>query len=229
MDRTDLDANSGSAGLKKPSSLTVPVNGQKLQVLRQLAGLTQEGLAEKSGYSDRLIRKAEASGPLRKSTIADLAAALSTGSQTVTGDDLVFSQELISLDIAAYLLHGSMSSEVSLGLIHPEFAIVVAGHELNIPFAGTHVGPAACESFRDQLKRSFGRVEYQPEQTRCFASAGGTCVQAVTHLHPPINSIGQLIATDIRWFLTGRFEASRLISFELHYDTGNICRLLGCF
>ena len=227
MDNSRLEIDFGTSHLKKPSSLTVPVNGQRLQTLRQLAGMTQEELAEKAGYSDRLIRKAEASGPLRKSTIANLAKALSTAVQKVTVDDLVFSHELIFVDIAAFLLHGSMGSALSFeDLIHPGFAIIVAGHELNIPFAGTYSGPAACESFRDQLKQSFGGIEYQPDQTRCFAAAGETCVQAVTHL--PLTSTATATSTEIWWFLNARFEASRLISIQLHYDTGNVCRLLGC-
>lgn len=229
MVKPKFDEDFGGPQPKKSSLVTVPVNGQKLQALRQQAGLTQEDLAEKAGYSDRLIRKAEASGPLRKSTIADLAAALSTVSHTVTADDLMFSREMISLDMATFLLHGSNGSAASFqDLIHPDFAIIVAGHELNIPFAGTHCGPEAYESFREQLQRSFEVIHFQPKQARCFVAARETCVQATTLLRSSSTTAEQPLAMEIWWFLKTCFEASRLVSVELNYDTGNICRLLGC-
>ena len=229
MDRTDLDANSGSSGLRKPSSLTVMVNGRKLQTLRLSVGMTQEELAEKAGYSDRLVRKAEASSPLRKSSIANLAEALSSPEQKVRVDDLIFSHETISTDMTAFLLHGPVVSAAGFeDLIDPCFTIHVAGQELNIPFAGVHNGPAACETFRDQLKRSFEEIEYQPHQTRCFTAAAETCVHAMTQLQSSSTSLNQPLTMGIWWFLKTRFEASRLISIELHYDTGNVCRLLGC-
>lgn len=229
MSRSYRNGNLGGPGLKKPSPTTVPVNGQRLQKLRQLAGMTQEQLAEKAGYSERLVRKAEASSPLRKSTIADLAAALSSGEQRLTVDDLVFSHESVSTDMAAFLLHGSMAlAESFQELIHPRFTLTVAGHELNIPFAGTHSGPSACDSFRDQFRGAFESIHYQPTQTHCFAAAHETCVQAITELQSSLQSLDQPITTEIWWFLKARFEASRLISVQLHYDTGNVCRLLGC-
>ncbi len=230
MVRADLDGNSGKPGLKKPGPVTVPVNGRKLQTLRQLAGLTQEQLAQKSGYSDRLVRKAEASSPLRKSTIANLAAALSTSEIRVTVADLVFSHELISTDIAEFLLHGPLTSKTSFkDLIDPLFAIRVAGQELNIPFAGIHSGPAACESFRDQFRRSCVEIQYQPHQTRCFSVAGETCVQAMTQLQLSSPSLEQPPSVEIWWFMQIRFEASRVINMDLYYDTGNICRMLECW
>ena len=230
MDNSRLEIDFGTSRLKKPSSVTVPVNGQRVQSLRQSAGMTQEELAKKAGYSDRLVRKAEASSPLRKSTIADLADALSTATQKVTADDLVFSRELISRDVASFILNGSLSPPDALSdLIHPRFVLRAAGQDMGIPFAGDVKGASACQSFRDRLNAAFSVVHFLPEQTRCFVATHETCVQATTLMmscSPP-----QFVesAVEIWWFLKARFEASRLLSIELHYDTGNICRLLGRF
>lgn len=228
MDKAIREIDSGTSALRKQSAATVPVNGQRLQSLRQSAGMTQEELAQKSGYSDRLVRKAEASSPLRKSTVADLADALCTATQKVTAEDLVFSREQISIDIAAFLLNGPSGDGVTFkDLIHPGLELTVAGHELSIPFAGTYCGPAACESFRAQLMTTFVNIDFRHEQTQCFANELGACVQAITLL--PLSSKLPDNATTLRiwWFLKTRFDASRLISIELHYDTGNVCRLLG--
>jgi transcriptional regulator with XRE-family HTH domain len=230
MDNSRLEIDFGTSQLKRPSSVTVPVNGQRLQTLRQSAGLTQEELAEKAGYSDRLIRKAEASGPLRKSTIADLADALSTTAQKVTSDDLVFSHELIARDIAAFILNGSLSPpDVLSDLLHPRFVLRVAGQDLGIPFAGVIKGASACESFRDQLNATFSLVRFLPEQTQCFVATHEPCVQATTLMKslPTARSVES--ASEIWWFLKTRFEGSHLVSMEMLYDTGNVCRLLGCF
>jgi len=230
MDNSRLEIDFGTSQLKRPSSVTVPVNGQRLQTLRQSAGLTQEELAEKAGYSDRLIRKAEASGPLRKSTIADLADALSTTAQKVTSDDLVFSRELIAGDIAAFILNGSLSPPDALSdLLHPGFVLRVAGQDLGIPFAGVIKGARACESFRDQLNAAFSLVRFLPEQTQCFVANHETCVQAKTLMKSLPTSRSVESASEIWWFLKTRFEGSRLVSMEMLYDTGNVCRLLGCF
>jgi transcriptional regulator with XRE-family HTH domain len=228
MDKAIREIDSGTSPLRKQSAATVPVNGQRLQTLRQSAGMTQEELAQKAGYSDRLVRKAEASSPLRRSTVADLADALCTATQKVTADDLAFSREQISTDVAAFLLHGPRGSGVVLAdLIHPRLALTVAGYELNIPFAGTHSGPAACESFRTLFLASFVNIEYRPEQTQCFANELGTCVQAITLLESSSKSPANASTMEIWWFLKTRFDTSQLISIELLYDTGNVCRLLG--
>lgn len=229
MDNFRLEIDFGRSQFKKPSTVTVPVNGQRLQTLRQLAGMTQEELAQKAGYSDRLIRKAEASNPLRKSTIADLAGALSTTARTVTSDDLVFSRELISRDITAFLLHGSLLPPDALSdLLHPRFVLRVVGQDLGIPFAGEISGTSACETFRDRLNATFSLIHFLPEQTRCFVETHETCVQTMTLLKPVSSSQSVEPASEIWWFLKTRFEASRLVSMELLYDTGNVCRLLGC-
>lgn len=226
--KSEFDEDFGGVPRRKSSLVTVPVNGHKLQTLRQLAGLTQEQLAEKAGYSDRLIRKAEASGPLRKSTIADLAAALSTTVRKVAVEDLMFSHDFVSGEITAFLLHGSMAPEVSLDeLLHPDFTIIVAGQELKIPFAGTYCGPRACESFRNQLRQSLGTVEYMPQRTRCFSAARETCVHAITQFQRSPASNTKPIPIEIWWFLKARFEDCRFMKIDLHYDTGCVCRVLG--
>lgn len=228
MGESVFDSDSGRQQLKKPSAVNVPVNGQRMQMLRQLAGMTQEELAQKAGYSDRLVRKAEASSPLRKSTVADLADALSTESQRVTVADLVFSRELIAVDIADFLLNGNSTlSGTWSDLLHPKFSLHAAGEELNIPFAGHHAGAGAFEAFRNQLNTTITVVEFLPDATCCFVANHETCVHASTLMKPlnPVRSFDSPLK--IWWFLRKRFESTRLISMEVLYDTGSICRLLG--
>ena len=55
---------------------------------RKQLGWSQVELGHRAGYSERVIRKAEASGTLRLQTIQDLAMTLSVGGLLITFQDL---------------------------------------------------------------------------------------------------------------------------------------------
>lgn len=74
---------------QQPKEPALPVNGPRIRQYRRALGLTQMDLANRSGYSERLVRKAESGGRLRPSTIADLAESLCEPGQTVTLQDLI--------------------------------------------------------------------------------------------------------------------------------------------
>ncbi len=76
---------------KRLSQRTVAVCGERLKHYRKRLGWTQEELAHQSGYSDRLIRKAESSHTLCYETICNLAQALSCKKLEVKADDLICS------------------------------------------------------------------------------------------------------------------------------------------
>jgi len=59
-------------GMRKPSSRSVAIKGEKLRLLRQSLGWTQDFAAQKAGYSARLIRKVESGGKVRPETLVDL-------------------------------------------------------------------------------------------------------------------------------------------------------------
>jgi len=65
------------------------VNGQLLRLLRASRGWTQQDAAERAGFSDRLIRKAESGGPLQAHSIAVLAELYSTSERPLTAGDLL--------------------------------------------------------------------------------------------------------------------------------------------
>jgi transcriptional regulator with XRE-family HTH domain len=231
---------------------TVIVNGPRLQSLRQQAGLTQDQLASKSRYSDRLIRKAEASGPLRKSTIAVLAAALCTDQQTVTAADLIFSHEALAEELHDLLMNGSSGAATQESInsgrpkrtsrppkdssplasllsqsAHPELTLEVAGEDLEIPFGGSYEGVSPCCEFRDRLTEYLGSVHLMNEQTKCFASTDAVCIHSVTEIRPAFSIEPNQSTEYVWWFLKASFKANLLHKLELMYDTGNICRLLG--
>ena len=64
------------------------VNGVVVRSRRKQLGWSQVELGQRSGYSERVIRKAEAGGTLRFQTIKDLAMTLSLGGLIVSFQDL---------------------------------------------------------------------------------------------------------------------------------------------
>jgi steroid delta-isomerase-like uncharacterized protein len=74
-------------------SRSFAVDGNALKALRVNRGWTQHQAAQRAGYSDRWIRKAEAGGPLEIQSIAVLASLYSTEQRHLTPDDLLLERE----------------------------------------------------------------------------------------------------------------------------------------
>src|SRR5438067_12761121 len=62
--------------LNPDSMLRHKANRERIQVLRDARGWSQEELARAAGYSVKTIWKAEAGRPLKRQTLADIARAL---------------------------------------------------------------------------------------------------------------------------------------------------------
>lgn len=72
------------------------INSLHLKNLRLQIGWTEAELARRSGYSERLIRKAESGGKIRHEVVADLAICLSEGGKPVTIEELTQNPLLIA-------------------------------------------------------------------------------------------------------------------------------------
>lgn len=70
------------------NSKLLAVNGIAVRSRRKELGWSQVELGHRSGYSERVIRKAEAGGTLRLQTIKDLAMTLSLGGAVLSLHDL---------------------------------------------------------------------------------------------------------------------------------------------
>jgi len=69
-------------------SRLVVVNAEKFRQIRKSLGLSQVELSRRSGYSERVVRKAESGGVLRRQTLVELAIAMSTELAIVAMIDL---------------------------------------------------------------------------------------------------------------------------------------------
>lgn len=72
---------------------SIGVCGERIKYYRSILGWTQDELARRSGYSDRLIRKAEGGHSLSFETLKNLAQALCCNETQVSTDDLISSPQ----------------------------------------------------------------------------------------------------------------------------------------
>lgn len=135
------------------------VNGRKLAELRKLAGMTQLDLASRSGYSERAIRKAEAGGFLRISTLHDLAQALSTEERRVQVQDFVQSQLAMAMAfVDAYDHYGKMMLQHCGEIFADEVELHCPGDSEQVPFAGAWRGIEGLQTFFDRFFGIFSRT-----------------------------------------------------------------------
>jgi transcriptional regulator with XRE-family HTH domain len=138
----------------------VVVNGVELRKLRLARGWTQTQLAKLSGYTERLIRKAEHGGSLDMSTILDLAETLSTPEYRVP-------LELITIDIVSIAkkwvesfdkLHRKMLPEIEAYLAD-DFVFNCPGDPAMAPFVGVWERREGLQKWLDTFFDFFEEIE----------------------------------------------------------------------
>ena len=80
-----------------------PCNGSYIKYLRKRMGWSQRELKNASGYSERLISKAESNGRIVLATLIDLAQALSTPQDIVRPEQLIHDPIAVAKSITCNL------------------------------------------------------------------------------------------------------------------------------
>ena len=116
---------------------TETCNGNRLAELRTSLGFSQSALAEKAGYSERLIRKAESGESVTFKAIESIAQALSVNGNVTHAEDLICNPtQLVKQFLHAFAnFEAEMVSHVQ-HFIDENFVLYCAGDQANIPFAG---------------------------------------------------------------------------------------------
>lgn len=134
-------------------------SGDRIKYYRRLLNFTQADLAKKSGYSERLIRRAEAGEPLADQTARDLAAALSTENLKVTIQDLsVDPIALARIFVESYDCFGRDLLLHCEHFISDTFKFICFG-DPESPLTGTWPGKAGMQNWLDIFFGIFGRPE----------------------------------------------------------------------
>lgn len=135
----------------------VIANGSRIAELRRSCELTQADLANETGYSVRLIGKAEQGKGVRYSSLIAIATALCRSGVSVAARDLCTAPEqIVRQFVEAYRVHEQGMVEKIHHLLSSDLETFIAGDPERIPFAGTYRGPAGLQDFWDQF---FGLLE----------------------------------------------------------------------
>ena len=130
------------------------INGQAFRVYRNRLGWSQSELGRRAGYSERVIRKAEAGGKLRLDTIQELAAAMSIEGQILSIADLTLNLESIARRfVESYDILGNGMLTACCDIFADDFTFNCPADPHQVSFAGEWTGKTGFQEF---LNRFFG-------------------------------------------------------------------------
>ena len=177
--------------------------GPLLRHHRRSRGWTQAQLAARSGYSERVIRKAEAGGLVRPCTLEVLAETLATPEQPLTPADL--RGEPLAV-VQAYWrlreLHSYGYPSHCGHLLHDDYVLEVHREDAGDCIAGVWRGVEGLNALFEQLGR-----HYRPlgGSIRFFASEGRASALRHGRAQPIRNAQGNPLGPDAEpietWFL----------------------------
>lgn len=161
------------------------VNTQVLRELRVKRGWSQKELAEKAGYTDRLVRKAEFGGKLDVETIRNIAEALSTLEEKVTLD--LLTSDVLSIAKTFMQLFDQLGAGMVPAIEHyiaPDFVLHVTSSVESLPLQGTWNGKQGFQAFLDLF---FGTFSRDPKTLAPLYAVGTDFVVAryMDRLHTP--------------------------------------------
>jgi transcriptional regulator with XRE-family HTH domain len=161
------------------------VNTQVLRELRVKRGWSQRELAEKAGYTDRLVRKAEFGGKLDVETIRNIAEALSTLEEKITLD--LLTSDVLSIAKTFMQLFDELGAGMVPAIEHyiaPDFVMHVTSAVESLSIHGTWVGQ---QGFQEFLNLFFGTFSRSPKTLAPLYAVGTDFVVAryLNTLHAP--------------------------------------------
>ncbi len=132
----------------------VQVQGEYLRYLRRSRGWTQQELARRAGYCDRLIRKAERNGFLLPETIEVLAETLSS-SVSIVDPSTLWLLPRTKIDLLLRILRGEdLLVEKSIAAISKKSICIVCKGPDCIPFSGTYSGQRGFRRWIQRFRNS---------------------------------------------------------------------------
>jgi transcriptional regulator with XRE-family HTH domain len=186
--------------------------------LRERRGWTQATLAEKSGYSLRLISKIESGEAASRQALEDIAEALSLPEEHISYEDLISNPVGLARQyFAALHQHQADLVDEIEHILDEDIVFIMAGDPAVIPFAGTYQG---IEGVRELHRRFFGALEvpdgYDHLPHYSYTSNGtDVLVWGKSWLHP----IGRPMSEPMPVSHLLRFRNGKLILFDDHFDT----------
>ena len=196
-----------------------PCNTSFLKFYRNRRNWTQKQLADRVGYSERLIRKTEAGQNISVATIDELATALSSDDTKIYPEDLITCHESLARaftdawyskqkDLAAKQKHITDSIK---DFVHPDTHFHIVGDQRCLPFAGRYRG---LTNFSRAAGRFFSMIEVPTEHEyktyyKHVAQGLEVAVWGTSWIHPMGAPLTQPVPITQRF----RFERGKLHTF----------------
>lgn len=140
--------------------LSIPVHGPSFVDCRRERGWSQDELARRSGYSTRVIRKAEAGGSLKTETLQDFCAAFSQSGQRVDISRLTCSTLQVAQKIVHSYDHFGIDMLKHCGeCLTEDIVYHIHADPARVPYAGRWSG---LDGFQRFLGIFFGIFQREP-------------------------------------------------------------------
>ncbi len=201
-----------------PAKKSIGCNGRMIRHYRIRKSWTQKDLAEKSGYSSRLISKAESGGVIAIDTIKDIAQALSDSDVQLNYEDLVSDPIELAKEFvqSLYYHRGENSLSRVAHLIDKDAVFHINGDTKTVPFAGIHQG---IEDIQTVFQSIFELLEVPEEQDqraqyRCYGSANEVIVWGNCWIHPTGRPMNKPVEVTLKLV----FESGKLVEYHERFD-----------
>lgn len=194
--------------------------GAYIKCLRKRRGWSQQQLVKASGYSLRLISKAESGGRITLTTLFDLAQALSTDTEVVRPEMLVFEPIRVArfLMHSTYVLQRDMFQHVS-HLVADDFVMKIIGDDRKFPFVGEYRGASGLTVAIDKFYSHMvvpAEVDYRKWYDYYSSDSDDNIVLVLgkSWIHP----VGQPFSEPLDISQRIEFKNGKIRSWENRYD-----------
>jgi transcriptional regulator with XRE-family HTH domain len=204
---------------QQPEGRSLTCNGETVRFHRNHLGWTQQQLADRAGYSSRVIAKAEADGSLSPATIEHLADALSTADRPVYPEDLVFAPKVIARKFLEYYArYEEKCAEYWAEFLADDAELIVPGDPAVLPFCGVYKGK---EGFAQFWQKFFSVMQRHDKELivramRVFAEANHVIVLTSDNA-AFIGQPGPYPSTPLAFIF--EFERGKLKRMEDHFNS----------
>lgn len=203
---------------RDPSSRSTPCNGKLISRLRKELGWTQSDLAQRAGFTERLIVKAESSQPIAASTLKILSETFQESGQSVTLRELATDPEALAREFfRSTYKYGPKVLEHHKDFISPDLVVHFAGDPNVFPFAGTHIGIVASQRAFDLFYSVIvpPKDDSEMESMQIVSTAHGALVWGETWARP----IGMLMEKPMKFAIKMDFKDGLMTVFDNRFDT----------
>lgn len=214
------------AWLIPPGARSLPCSGEVLRHYREKRGWTQEELANRAGFTKRLVAKAEANGSLKPYSIEVLAETLSEGADEVFPEDLTTSpKELAIALLLAICDHESETVASCRQFLSDDLILYIPGGADCAPLSGVHRGVDGLDRYFRTFFRMFQRPDKElAKKTAVVAEDGNRVVVAcfeklANEFIPP-----GIDGAPLTMYMV--FSRGKLCELQFVFDTVNMASIL---